>query len=173
VAGSQLAGLPAGEALRDEPTNLLGWWAPWLGVLVFGVGAMLYFSAPRGSLHWLLVVLYAAWIGQVVGDQLFGGFLSGFVGALAMIPAAYAVAGLAGGPPATVTFLPAFWLLVPGSLGLIGVAEIAGDTGPAGISTLVGAVSSIVAIALGVLCGVVLSQNVSAAPGLLRRLRAH
>jgi len=29
-----------------------------------------------------------------------------------------------------------------------------------------------VAIALGVLCGVVLYQNLSAAPGLLRRLRA-
>lgn len=171
LAGSQLVGLPSSEALADQPTNLLGWWAPWLGVLVFGIGAMLYFSAPRGSLGWLLVVLYAAWIGQVVGNELFGGFVSGFVGALVMIPTAYVIAGLPGGPPAMVTFLPAFWLLVPGSLGLIGVEEVASG-GPAGIDTLVGAVGSIVAIALGVLCGVVLYQNVSTAPGRLRRLRS-
>ena len=50
---------------------------------------------------------------------------SGFVGALAMTPVAYVVATRPTGPPATVTFLPAFWLLVPGALGLIGVTEIA------------------------------------------------
>jgi uncharacterized membrane protein YjjP (DUF1212 family) len=171
LAGSHLAGLPSSDALADQPANLLGWWAPWVGVLVFGAGAMLYFSAPRRSFAWLLVVLYAAWIGQVVGNELFGGFVSGFVGALVMIPAAYVIAGLPTGPPAMVTFLPAFWLLVPGSLGLIGVAEIASG-GPTGVNTLVGALGSIVAIALGVLCGVVLYQNVSTAPGRLRRLRS-
>jgi hypothetical protein len=37
------------------------------------------FSAPGGSLGWLLLVLYAAWIGQYLGDQALGGYLSGVV----------------------------------------------------------------------------------------------
>ena len=44
-----------------------------------------------------------------------------------MTPVALAIARLPGGPPSQVTFLPAFWLLVPGALGLIGVATIVGD----------------------------------------------
>jgi hypothetical protein len=41
----------------DSPTNQLGWWAPWVGVLLVGIGNYLYFSAPGGSLGWLLLVL--------------------------------------------------------------------------------------------------------------------
>src|SRR5205085_9672267 len=60
VAGAELVGLPSEDAVRDQQVNLLGWWAPWLGVVVFGLAAALYFSAPRGALRWLLVVLLAA-----------------------------------------------------------------------------------------------------------------
>jgi hypothetical protein len=35
-----------------------------------GVGAFVHFSVPPGSLGWLLVVLFAAWIGQQAGAQL-------------------------------------------------------------------------------------------------------
>jgi uncharacterized membrane protein YjjP (DUF1212 family) len=153
VAGAELAGLPSEEVLRDDRTVLLGWWAPWLGVLVFGFAVAVYFSAPRGALRWLLVVLVAAWTGQVFGERLLGADVSGFVGALVMTPVALAVARLPGGPPSQVTFLPAFWLLVPGALGLIGVTEIVGDPASAGLDALVQPLGSIVSIALGVLCG--------------------
>ena len=36
VAGVELAGLPSEEVLDDEQASLLSWWAPWLGVVVFG-----------------------------------------------------------------------------------------------------------------------------------------
>ncbi len=49
-------------------------------------------------------------------------------------------------------FLPSFWLLVPGSLGLIGTTQLAADTGD-GFATALGAIAVIVAIALGVLVG--------------------
>ena len=98
VAGVELAGLPS-EALHDEQSDLLGWWAPWLGVAVFGVAVALFFSAPRGALPWLMVVLLAAWLGQVLGDRLVGGEVSGFFGALAMTPVALAIARMPGGPP--------------------------------------------------------------------------
>jgi uncharacterized membrane protein YjjP (DUF1212 family) len=153
VAGAELVGLPPREALHDVPVNLLGWWAPWLGVAVFGVAVSVYFSAPVGALPWLLITLAVAWVGQLLGDWLIGSAAGGFVGALAMTPVALAVANLAAGPPSQVTFLPAFWLLVPGAIGLIGVTEVFADPATAVLQDLVQPVSSIVAIALGVLCG--------------------
>jgi uncharacterized membrane protein YjjP (DUF1212 family) len=156
VAGVELAGLPSESVVDLEGPGQLGWWAPWLGVLVFGFAVALYSSAPRGALRWLMVVLFAAWIGQVVGERLFGGAVSGFAGALVMTPIALAIARLSGGPPSQVTFLPAFWLLVPGALGLIGVTEIIGNPAAAGIQDLVEPLGAVVSIALGVLCGVTL-----------------
>jgi len=169
VAGVELTGLPSEAVLHDAPANLLGWWAPWLGVVVFGVAAALYFSAPRGALPWLMVVLLAAWIGQLIGDLLFGADVSGFFGAVTMTPIALAIARLPGGPPAQVTFLPAFWLLVPGALGLIGVTEIVGNPATATIADLAKPIGSIVSIALGVLAGVSLYRGLAAAPPRLRR----
>jgi uncharacterized membrane protein YjjP (DUF1212 family) len=173
VAGVELAGLPSESVLDDEHANLLGWWAPWLGVIVFGIAAAIYFSAPPGALPWLMLVLLGAWIGQVAGDQLFGGEISGFFGALIMTPIALTVARRPGGPPAQVTFLPAFWLLVPGALGLIGVTEIVGDPANASIEDLVEPIGSIVAIALGVLIGTSLFRGLAAAPPWIRRAGPH
>jgi uncharacterized membrane protein YjjB (DUF3815 family) len=80
-----------------------------------------------------------------------------------------AVAHLPGGPPSQVTFLPAFWLLVPGALGLIGVAEVVGNPAAAEVEDLVKPLGAIVSIALGVLCGVSLFRGLAAAPSLLRK----
>jgi uncharacterized membrane protein YjjB (DUF3815 family) len=115
-------------------------------------------------------VLVAAWLGQVIGDRLFGGATSGFFGALAMTPLALALATIPGGPPSQVTFLPAFWLLVPGALGLAGVTKVIGDPASAGLGDLVEPLGSIVAIALGVLCGVTLFRGLEAVPARLRAL---
>jgi uncharacterized membrane protein YjjB (DUF3815 family) len=55
-----------------------------------------------------------------------------------------------------VTFLPAFWILVPGALGLEGVSRLLGDGGTAGTGTLVTTVTSMVGISLGILLGLTL-----------------
>jgi uncharacterized membrane protein YjjB (DUF3815 family) len=49
--------------------------------------------------------------------------------------------------------LPAFWLLVPGAIGLIGITEIVGDNAEAGAQNFLRALVSIPAVALGVLVG--------------------
>ena len=122
-----------------------------------------YFSARPGALPWLLLVLLAAWVGQLIGDQLFSAEVGGFVGAAVMTPIALVIARFPGGPPSQVTFLPAFWLLVPGAIGLIGVAEVVGDPATASIEDLVTPIGSIVAIALGVLAGASLFRGLVAA----------
>ena len=108
-------------------------------------------ARPR-STGWILLVLYVAYAAQVLGGVILGGVLSAFVGAVAMTPVADLVARQRTGPPAIVSFTPAFWLLVPGALGLVGVAALLnGDS--TGTSTLVTTVETMVAIALGVLVG--------------------
>ncbi|KQZ11341.1 hypothetical protein ASD23_04555 [Agromyces sp. Root1464] len=137
--------------------------APWIAVAVFGVGIVVYNCGRRDSIVWILLVLYSAYGAQVIGDVFFGGVLSAFVGALVMTPVAVLVARQRTGPPAVVSFLPAFWLLVPGAIGLVGVATILGGD-QAGADTLVTTASTMVAIALGILAG-------SAVTGRLRSSR--
>jgi len=167
VAAAQVVGLPSTDQLVDEQANHFGWWAPWLGVLLVGIGSYLFHSAPPRSLGWLCLVLYVAWIGQYVGSELFGAYLSGFFGALVMTPVAYLASRRPTGPPALVSFLPAFWLLVPGAIGLIGIAEYLGQDTVRGIQDLLHTLGSMIAVALGVLCGYPLYRSLAAT---LRRL---
>ena len=159
VAGVEAVGIPTTEVFNSSG-NLLGAWAPWLGVFVFAVGVLVANSAPPRSFLGLLLVLYAAWIGQVVGNAIFGGYLSALVGALVMTPTAVWVSRLPSAMPATALFLPGFWLLVPGALGLIGLAKFAGKG--AGTQDLVATAVSIFAVAIGVLCGTLLLEAAAA-----------
>ncbi|KAF2413967.1 hypothetical protein B1729_06730 [Microbacterium sp. B35-04] len=150
VAAAALLGVPALTATRWP----LGPVAPWVAVAVFGVGIGIYQCAKPSSIGWIMIVLYVAYGAQVIGDVLFDGVLSALVGAAAMTPVAVVVARQRTGPPALVSFLPAFWLLVPGALGLIGVANaLEGDS--SGMSTIITTIATMVSIALGVLLGLV------------------
>ena len=161
VAAAEAFGLPSVEVLVDAPQNLIGWWAPWLGMVVFGIGVAVYHSAPSGSLPGLFLVLLAAFVGQQVGSAFFGGYVGGFIGALAMTPTARLVERTRFGPPALVSFLPGFWLLVPGALGLIGVTEYIASGPELGVQDFLGTVGAMIAIAIGVLCGYLLVDSVS------------
>ena len=159
VAGIGAVGIPTDEVFSSSG-NLLGDWAPWLGVLVFAVGVMVANSAPARSFPGLLIVLYVAWTGQVVGNAIFGGYVSALVGAMVMTPTAVWVSRLPSAMPPIASFLPGFWLLVPGALGLIGLAKLAGKG--AGAQDLVATAVSIFAVAVGVLCGTLLLDAASA-----------
>jgi uncharacterized membrane protein YjjP (DUF1212 family) len=150
LAAAALVGVPAFDLTATKP--VLGAVGPWLAVGVFGIGIVMNRCARPSSLGWILLVLYVAYGSQVLGGLFFGGVLSAFVGAAAMTPVADLVARQRTGPPAIVSFTPAFWLLVPGALGLVGVAALLnGDS--TGTTTLITTVETMVAIALGVLVG--------------------
>jgi uncharacterized membrane protein YjjP (DUF1212 family) len=153
LAATSIVGLPPDKLLEPESEGVLRAWAPWAGVLLFGVGHVLHYSARLRTLPWLLVLLFVAQIGQLIGNAAFGGYMSGFFAAMLITPASYMVQYRLGGPPSMVTFTPAMWLLVPGSLGLIGMAELVGTNRLAGVENFVATLFTIVAIGLGSVIG--------------------
>jgi len=160
VTAAEAFGLPSAEILVNSPQNLIGWWAPWLGVVVFGIGVAIFYAAPLGALPGLFLVLLVAFLGQQLGSALLGGYIGGFIGALAMTVVARLVERTRFGPPALVSFLPGFWLLVPGAIGLIGLTEYIASGTELAVQNFLGTLGAMVAIAVGVLCGYLLVDAV-------------
>jgi uncharacterized membrane protein YjjP (DUF1212 family) len=146
------------EAAQLSSGGAWNWVTPWIAVLVFGCGAFLHSSAPRGSLPWILLVLFVAFATQQSTALVFGKQASGFFGMLAVTPLSYLVQLKFGGPPAMVTFLPGFWLLVPGVMSLLSVTRMLSDRN-AGIDGMIAALFLIVSLALGTLMGAALYRQ--------------
>ncbi len=150
VADSSYAPLASAESLP--------WWVGWLALLLFAIGNYLHFSAPGSTFAWVLLALVVAYLGQLIGTALLGATVSGFIGALAMTPVVLWIASLPKGAPAQLTFLPAYWLLVPGAAGLVALTEAVGAS--EGFDDFALALVSIMSIALGVLIGTALYRAV-------------
>ena len=162
--GAALIGYHPGDLLYSAGDYVKMPWAPWVGVLVFGIGVYLHFSAPRNSLKWMILVLFLVFATQWLTASLFGSSISGFFGTLVATPLGYLIQLRFRGPPAVVTFLPSFWLLVPGALGLLSVTHMLSDRA-AGIDGLVTVVFVIASIALGTLIGASLYRGATEALG--------
>jgi uncharacterized membrane protein YjjP (DUF1212 family)/uncharacterized membrane protein YjjB (DUF3815 family) len=152
AAGAAMVGVGSAELLRSGGPLAGLPWVPWVGVLVFGFGMYLHFSAPPNSLLWIWVVLVLAFAAQRLGTGVFGPEISGFFGMLVATPLGYLIQRRFNGPPAMVTFLPSFWLVVPGALGLLSVTRMLSERA-AGLDGLVTVVFVLVSIALGTLVG--------------------
>lgn len=165
LAAAQLVGIPAAGFAENSPSGPESL-ATWGGVALFGLGVALAYSALPSSLPWIWLILYVAYAAQVLGGLLVGSELSAFIGALVMTPVAMLAAAVRSGPPTLVTFLPAFWLLVPGAVGLAGVTKYLGDARFSGVTTLVTAGGTMVGIALGVLLGMAAGSLVGLQSGI-------
>ncbi len=150
--GAALTGYFPADLVYSAGLSVTLPWAPWAGVLVFGLGVYFHFSGPRNSLQWLLLVLFLAFAAQRLAVGIVGSEISGFFGTLVATPVAYLIEMKFRGPPAAVTFLPGFWLLVPGSLGLLSVTRMMSDRA-AGIDGLITVIFVIASVALGTLVG--------------------
>lgn len=156
------------EHAATTPPAQLGPWAPWLGVVLTAIGYTLFSVAPRGAFPWILFALVVAYGAQSLGSVLVGAELSGFVGAVVVIPVVHLVRRLRWAPPSPVMLTCAYWLLVPGALGFIGLSEAtAGADGAA--NTIVQTFVSLVAIAIGMVVGAGFSRDVSAVTRAWRR----
>lgn len=154
--GLAVGAIVTGYVPADLASDAAPWgipaWTPWAGVIVFGLGVYLHFSAPKNSLLWLIVALLTAFAAQKVAAPVVGNELSGFFGTLVVTPLAYLIEMRFRGPPAVVTFLPSFWLLVPGALGLLSVTRMLSDRAT-GIDGLITVIFVITSVAIGTLVG--------------------
>ena len=152
VAAAELLHTPSSQFV-DNPVDRLGPWTAPIALLAIVLGNHLHKCAPRRALPWILLVLTVAYAGQAAGAALFSAELSGFFGALAMTPLVLLIGRRPAGPPTMVLFLPAFWMLVPGATGLIGVTSAVGGGGRLSPADFASTMITVVAIALGVLLG--------------------
>lgn len=152
AAAAKLVGIAA-RSLEPPGSAPLGDLGPWVGVALFGAGVLAHHCARRESLGWMILVLYVAYGAQIIGGLFLGSILSAFFGALVMSPVASFVALRPTGPPVQVSFLPAFWLLVPGALGLVGVTQLLGANRADSLDVLVSTGTTMIGISFGVLIG--------------------
>jgi uncharacterized membrane protein YjjP (DUF1212 family) len=156
--GIFVAAQVAGVTLSDltlESANKLGWWAPWAGVAVYAVGVMLYSGPPLWFLPWLLAILFITYSSQLAAGAVFGGYASGFGGGLALMVCGQILSRRPHSPPTAALITPGFWLLVPGSIALIGIAALAANSYSAITVTL----ASMLSIALGMQTGLLLWRS--------------
>lgn len=154
LIATQMLGVD-GSQLSSEAINKIGPWAPWVGVAVYAIGVMLFLAPPASFLPWLVLIAYPAYAAQFLGDLLLGSYASGFCGGLVLTVLALFIARRPGAPPVITMILPGFWLLVPGSMGLIGVAELFGADGD---SAFPATMISMISVALGLQAGFVIWQ---------------
>jgi len=152
LIAAQITGIPDASLITTQ-LNRLGPWAPFLGVLVYGLGIWLNFAPPAKFLPWMVLMLYVAYGGQWVGNELLGSYASGFGGGLTLILFALAISHRPNTPPTMSLVVPGFWLLVPGSLGFMGITQLLGTHSSAVFTaTLI----SMMSIAIGVQTGLLL-----------------
>ncbi|HEY0239078.1 MAG TPA: threonine/serine exporter family protein [Friedmanniella sp.] len=166
VSASRLFDLPP-AALTNVRVDQLGWWAAPVGLVLICVGVGLLESPPVRLLPWILLVLVLAFGAQAFGQHYSGPVLGSFLGAVAASTGSYLVEAFVPDLPRLVVFLPSFWLLVPGSLGVLSATQLALDPGGA-TATVLGVVTVVSALALGLLVGTAIAQS---ARGALRRAR--
>lgn len=154
----------AAAMLRIPPAELdnvrvadFGWWALPVGIAGLSIGLCLMESVRLSLLPWIVLVLVGAVGSQLLGQLLYGPALGGFLGAVATSFGASVVELARPQLPRLVVFLPAFWMLVPGSLGLLSVTELVIHPGQPGGELVV--VQLALAIALGLLVGSVLARS--------------
>lgn len=152
AAGAVLVGFSPADLLASSAGGRLIPGAGTMGILVFGVGVCLHASAPRNALLWVIVALMVTHATQSLAGSHFGGLVSGFFGMLVATPLAFLIQMRFRGPPSMVTFLPCFWMLVPGSVSLLSVTRMMSDYA-VGMEELVSATFVFASLALGTLVG--------------------
>lgn len=168
VAAARLLQAPP-DILSNVRVDGLGPWAAPVGLLLIGTGIALMECVPLRPLPWVFAVLGVTFVAQWGGQQLGAPILGSFVGAVTASLGS-SLAELADRRlPRLVVFLPSFWLLVPGSLGLLGVSEVAVASGGTPTAAQVPAV--VLSIAVGLLVGAAVANTVRALALRLRRVR--
>jgi len=110
--------------LGDLTDQRLPLWVAWVGALVYAIGQALAFNEPRGAMTPVVILLLVAFsVQQLVAWLLDSVVAAGVAATVALFLAIVIQDRSKRGTPAFVLFAPVFWLLVPGSLGLVALTE--------------------------------------------------
>lgn len=178
LVGARLAPIDNYE-FGDLTDVLLPWWAAWIGVLVFALGQSMVSNEARGGIRVVVGLLIVAYgIQTLVAATVDGVLAAGLAAAAALFLAILYQRRSRRGMPAFALFEPVFWLLVPGSLGLVALTEFFADRGSGaggvnasdssvlslgtGIDVLVVAAATIVSITIGMILASALGRLIPA-----------
>lgn len=169
VSAALLLGFPSSQ-LTNWRIDELGWWAAPLGVAAIAFGICWSEALPMRMLTYVAPVLVATYVAQANGQHHWptvpvGAFAGGAIASFlaSWIETRFDV-------PRLIVFLPSFWLLVPGTLGLLGITSVGLGTGQT--QSLVAVLVLVAAIALGLLVGTAFSLPVRRLASLRLRLAA-
>lgn len=157
IVGLQVAGLPEDYIIANTATPLY-WWAPYIGVLIFALGMYLLMCIRNKDMLGVLIVLFTTFLGQQAGNYLLGGLFGAFIGSVIMTMIGTFLERSKLRTPYYVSIIPAFWILVPGSLGFISLAALVGQDYSSSIASLIQVVLTFVAISTGLLIGAVIAD---------------
>ena len=157
LMATSLLGVPP-SMLTNLRVDEIGWVGAPVGLVLIGFSICLMEGVPLRMQGWVLLVLSLAFVAQVAGQQLGSIGFGGFLGAIAASLGASMVELRRPQLARLVLFLPAFWLLVPGSLGLVGVTELAAGRQSA-TDVALGVLGVVIAISLGLLVGSALGRS--------------
>ncbi len=155
AAGLNISGLAESQVYAYEAI-FFPWWAPFLGTLFFGLGTFLRMSGANRDLFWMLLVLYIAMLGQILGERYVNVFFGAFLGATFMAICSELIARSPRRTPALVSQVLAFWFLVPGARGLLSITSILSDDLQSAAIGVGEMITLIISISLGVLLGTLL-----------------
>lgn len=155
------------EAIIFSTAGGFRWAYALAGITAVALGILLLESVSPKLWGWVILVLLATFVAQVLAGsgRGVGSALGGFVGAVVASAGATLVELARPALPRLVVFLPSFWLLVPGTLGLQSMARTQAGASftlgpsPAQVGILV------LAIALGLLVGATLVRPIQRAVG--------
>jgi len=122
------------------------------------MGMYLLMSIRNRDMLGVLIVLSATFLGLQAGNYLLGGLFGAFLGSAVMTMLGTYLERSKLKTPYYVSIMPAFWILVPGSLGFISLAALAGQNYSDSIANLILVALTFVAISMGLLIGAVISD---------------
>ncbi|MFE6055021.1 threonine/serine exporter family protein [Kitasatospora sp. NPDC056446] len=154
AAAATAIGMPA-TALANVQVAKPSWWVIGLGLALAVAGVVINVNTPLPAVPWIVAVIAVSVTVQVVVGSAHGAAIGGLAGAVSAAIAATLVHWLPGGPLWQVLYLPAFWIVVPGSFGLLNTAQI--EVGN-GAQSVLAAVSAVFGVSIGTLIGSVISR---------------
>lgn len=134
---------------------------PIVGLALMCLGIMFMESVNWRLWPWIAAVLVLTFLAQLFGQNLGGsGNVAGFLGAFTAAFASSMASLLRPGLPRLVAFMPSFWLIVPGTLGLFSSTQLGAEPSLA-LTTIISIVTVLASLSMGLLFGMAASRGVA------------